>query len=602
MLTSCGSDREYSEDIKPAPGEIVPASPVINASFDDDTRASLDNNDITWDANDKIMVFLKRLTPDEYVLSKGADTDKGLFQPQGKVEAHLAEIPHFVAVYPSSNDLKLEKAETRYTMTGMSLPSEQKYKPNSVDYTTAPMLAVSEQTNIKFKNLTGLLKLSLKDPNNVVKIKKIIVKDRQEGNISGQFKLIIDNPEQYSMEFTDNNSKQTVLNCNEAVLLSDVPTDFYIMLLPKVYGNGLTIELYNENNKLIKGVNTKSIEIERTTIKSMPVLDVNNFVVDAATHTISVYKPGCITEDMIKTAVDGTKELKIKGYVNGADMKAIREATGCTYYGGVDVDKVLVNSLDLTDANIVRSEDVYKITNGQFNKIDEDNVIGDFMFYFSPLENIKLPKNLKKIGEKAFQGCCLKKIVFPKSLEFIKSYSFYQSSLASVEFKGNVGIAEEVLAKCYNLYLVKFSDKQKNIGRLMFNKCSTLKQITLPNSITIINDNAFMDSGLESLTIPQSVEQIGENILGPNITSLRYECDLSKVHSDGNFGTGDFTNNGKCNLYIRKENISYIKTDAHDNPTFAGKAWRSIRDLDGNLLKSSDQNTGLGEITDEDAY
>ncbi len=48
-----------------------------------------------------------------------------------------------------------------------------------------------------------------------------------------------------------------------------------------------------------------------------------------------------------------------------------------------------------------------------------------------------------------------------------------------------------------------------SIGQNVFGQCKSLKQITLPNSITMIDFGAFQQSGLTSITIPDSVTSIG---------------------------------------------------------------------------------------------
>ena len=49
-----------------------------------------------------------------------------------------------------------------------------------------------------------------------------------------------------------------------------------------------------------------------------------------------------------------------------------------------------------------------------------------------------------------------------------------------------------------------------NIGEGVFNACSSLTSITIPNSVTTIGDYAFSScSGLTSVTIPNSVTSIG---------------------------------------------------------------------------------------------
>ena len=49
-------------------------------------------------------------------------------------------------------------------------------------------------------------------------------------------------------------------------------------------------------------------------------------------------------------------------------------------------------------------------------------------------------------------------------------------------------------------------------GRGAFSNCSSLGEITLPDSITRIGGNAFSDSNISSINIPAGVTQIGTSI------------------------------------------------------------------------------------------
>jgi len=52
-------------------------------------------------------------------------------------------------------------------------------------------------------------------------------------------------------------------------------------------------------------------------------------------------------------------------------------------------------------------------------------------------------------------------------------------------------------------------DKVTGIGGYAFSYCSNLTSATIPNSITIIGEQAFAQSGITSVTIPENVEYIG---------------------------------------------------------------------------------------------
>lgn len=54
----------------------------------------------------------------------------------------------------------------------------------------------------------------------------------------------------------------------------------------------------------------------------------------------------------------------------------------------------------------------------------------------------------------------------------------------------------------------------KEIGEMAFFKCTSLKNVTIPDSVTVISKNAFSYCGLLELTIPSSVTEIGYGAFG----------------------------------------------------------------------------------------
>lgn len=65
---------------------------------------------------------------------------------------------------------------------------------------------------------------------------------------------------------------------------------------------------------------------------------------------------------------------------------------------------------------------------------------------------------------------------------------------------------------CTSLQSVSISSRSsqlQEIGDIAFSGCTSLQSITLPDSLQIIGDSAFSNTGITSITIPASVTQIG---------------------------------------------------------------------------------------------
>lgn len=102
---------------------------------------------------------------------------------------------------------------------------------------------------------------------------------------------------------------------------------------------------------------------------------------------------------------------------------------------------------------------------------------------------------------------------FPVVAVGVKAFS--ETNIVSVVFPdSDIWIGDSCFENCKSLQNVVLPKNLNNIPGKMFASCKALKQITLPNSIEIIQHRAFAWSGLESITIPDSVIVIDYNWYG----------------------------------------------------------------------------------------
>jgi hypothetical protein len=103
----------------------------------------------------------------------------------------------------------------------------------------------------------------------------------------------------------------------------------------------------------------------------------------------------------------------------------------------------------------------------------------------------------------------------------------YENGKGVITFDGDVtSIGDWVFNNCSSLTSVTIPNSVTSIGNAAFNDCSGLTSITIPNSVTSVGWEAFIGcSGLTSVTIPNGVTSIGDDAFRgcSSLTSITYE-------------------------------------------------------------------------------
>lgn len=133
---------------------------------------------------------------------------------------------------------------------------------------------------------------------------------------------------------------------------------------------------------------------------------------------------------------------------------------------------------------------------------DGITAIADDMFYIESGLNTNsfyLSNTLKTIGASAFRNVNVKSIKFNSEIESIGKNAFYGSSVTSIDLSGT---------------------KLTTINQYTFANCQNLAKVTLPDTLTQIDEGAFYSTALTSVDIPKSVTVLGKKAFG-NCLSLK---------------------------------------------------------------------------------
>lgn len=183
--------------------------------------------------------------------------------------------------------------------------------------------------------------------------------------------------------------------------------------------------------------------------------------------------------------------------------------------------------------------------------------IGNKAFAYTQIKALPEMPGLKRIGGEAFYGCKnLKKLTIPETVEYIGGSAFYGcSNIWSLTYnainaecesfmepnapleKIVIGdkvrrlprgifsgreftevtlpaclerIDEFVFYGCKNLTTINLSDSIRYIGDNAFYGCSSLKNIHWPLRLTTIGSRAFIQTALETISLPEGVTSVGD--------------------------------------------------------------------------------------------
>ena len=182
---------------------------------------------------------------------------------------------------------------------------------------------------------------------------------------------------------------------------------------------------------------------------------------------INVTKEGSLSSLINRNEIYEITDLKLRGSLNGTDIKFIRDIIEHNFDWG-NPPKGKLKNLDLSKVNILKSEDSYFQMTEIYNKNKivktyktENNRITSYMFCSTALKNVVLPINTMAIDNDAFFDCI-------------------------------------------HLEYIEIPDKTHSIGRNVFCNCTRLSRITIPCNVTNIGEGVFSNCSLLSKIYTQN--------------------------------------------------------------------------------------------------
>ena len=211
--------------------------------------------------------------------------------------------------------------------------------------------------------------------------------------------------------------------------------------------------------------------------------------------------------------------------------------------------------------------------------------IGDFAFGgCTSLRSITIPGVVTEIRWGTFSGCkSLTSITMPESITRINISAFQNcSSLAGITIPESVKCIDmSAFQNCSSLASITIPESVTSILSNAFGGCTSLRKINIPKGTDIIPNDAFKDSGIETIYVDQNRSDsriVGNQPWGAsNTTKVFYKGEFVSIDMTSEKVKGEYARNIKIEAYIDKKKLvsKIVMPDGKvinvGNPTWTGE-------------------------------
>lgn len=338
-----------------ASGSVERIYATING-IEDDTRVELNEKLHTvWSEDDQIYLF----GPDTY---KAYEFDGETGDARGSFSLETSyripdvwNLSEFYAFYPSELFSGYNFQGNSFYMWSI-IPYVQEYQSGSYDNDTNTMVGFSQDNrNFMFQNVLGYLRVSITGDKCV---KNIELQSNGRETLSGMFYFTADDLN--TLKWHDDKQDTITIDCgSKGVQLSDTPTDFYFVMMPGEYSDGILLTVNFEDGTSFQKSTSKSITIKRNTIQPM------------SSFKVSDVEWQVVTIEHINSKIDAPQlygSTSMMGYIYWGDdsYSEINIDSSHIYYDDEDEYTITIKAVDATAVELPSCEGIKSIDLSNF--------------------------------------------------------------------------------------------------------------------------------------------------------------------------------------------------------------------------------------------
>ena len=274
--TACASIQEESvnsERIKSAADEVFYAT-LEQSGGADATKVYADENlKVLWNADDRITIYNRYTYGYQYAFQGITGDSAGAFLKKEDDAEFVTGNPleHIYAVYPYREDNKINNSG----QVSLTWPSTQTYKAESFGIGANVMVSVTDNNQLRFRNVGGYLAIKLYGDN--VSVSSITLRGNNGEKLSGRATITCAPDADPALTFQSASSESLRLECPMPVLIgnsAESATTFWMVVPPTEFTQGFNITVRTSNGLVFYKSKDIAYDIERNTLCRMAAIEV----------------------------------------------------------------------------------------------------------------------------------------------------------------------------------------------------------------------------------------------------------------------------------------------------------------------------------------